>query len=139
MPGTPTKVWGSTVTFNGNPIGRVREIGSATRQRNIIEFLTCDSTTEDMESISSGKNPGELSLTLIYEKEASANYDQLKDDFDADTSATLTIAYGSANGSEGVTARVSSLSTPRGAAEGGMFEFDVTFKRSGTDTFTPAA
>jgi len=136
MPEDPVKVHSSVVTFNGYPVGRILDIGDGTESRNFFEFLACDSPTEDMESFSAGKNPGVLPLELLFEPSATGNYARLKADYDADTSATLTVAYntGGANGS--VTASIESIGTPHGPSDS-RFKFSVTFKRSGALTHTP--
>lgn len=135
MPETPVKVWGSIVTFSGTPVGRIKEIGDETETRDRIEFLTCDSTTEDKERITGGKDPGELPLTLMFEPSNIGNYNVLKTAYDAGTSATLTVAYGTGGANKSGTASIANLGSPHGNAEG-LFEVSVTFLRSGSQVYT---
>jgi len=135
MPETPVKIWGSTVTFNGNLIGRIKSIGEVGESRTIHEFLTCDSTTEDMEFLTAGKNPGELSLVMMFEPSNIGNYEKLKTDYDADTSAAATITLYTGGAQYTGTARVTQLGTPAGEAAG-LFEFNCTLKFSGAITYT---
>lgn len=135
MAETPIKVWGSTLTWNGNLIGHIKSIGALGESRVIHEFLTCDSTTEDLEFLTAGKNPGELSFALLYEPSNIGNYQRFKTDYDADTSGVATITLGTGGAQYTGTARVTSLETPAGEASG-LFEFNATLRFSGAVTYT---
>ena len=132
------KIWGTTVEFNGYLIGEIEDVGKANQSRNQIKIFTCDSEDESAEYLSSGIERGQLQLQVVYDGTVGGTEALLQTDFDADTSATLTITY--KNGSKkAITARIINLETPGGAADGGHAVFNVTFQLSGALANTPAA
>lgn len=132
------KIWGTTVQFNGNLIGEIEDVGRSTQTRSLIKIFTCDSTDESAEYLSSGIERGQLALQFVFDGEASGTFAQQQSDLDDDTSGTLLITM--KNGATiSVTARIVSLDTPGGPADGGHAVATVTFQLSGAVTYTPVA
>jgi hypothetical protein len=129
------KVWGTTAMFNGYYIGEIEDVGRANQNRNLIEIFTTDSANERSEYLTSGIAPGQVTFECVYDGTSTGTYEQLQTDFDAGTSATLTVTY--KNGStKSITALIVNLETAGGAAQGGHAAFSVTFQFSGTLTYT---
>ncbi len=132
------KIWGTTVRFNGNLVGEITDVGKAGQSRKLISVFSCDSASESMEYLSSGIERGQLTLGIVFDGEVGGTDATLQTAFDADTSGTLLITY--KNGAtKSITARVISLETAGGAADGGYAQENVTFQLSGALTNTPAA
>jgi len=132
------KIWGTSATFNGYSIGEIEDVGKATQSRATIKIFTCDSVDESAEYLTSGIERGQVTLQCVFEGEVGGTFANLQADFDAGTKATLLLTY--KNGAKkSISALITSLETPGGAAEGGHAQFSVTFQLSGTLTYTPAA
>lgn len=129
------KIWGTTVTFNGNTIGEIEDVGRAGQARSLIKIFTCDSANESAEYLTSGIERGQITFTCVYRGDEPGTYENLQTDFDAGTSATLLITY--ANGSTvSVSALIVNLEVAGGTADGGHAQYSVTFQLSGTLTYT---
>jgi len=128
---------GTVLTFNGNTIGEIQSI-SGTRNRRIIEILSCDSSDEAIEKIAGALNEGEVTFHCIYDPTAAGVYNDLNTDFQAKAKGTCLITYPSA-GSHSCTGIISSLSLPSFSEADGEISVDVTIAFSGKATFTDIA
>ncbi len=132
------KIWGTTVSFNGNTIGEIEDVGRANQTRNLIRIMTTDTVNERAEFLASGIDGGQLTLQVVYEGQAGGVYANLLTDFNAGTVATLLVTYKNGS-SKSVNAIIANLETAGGSPDGGHGQFSVTFQLSGDVTYTPAA
>jgi hypothetical protein len=132
------KVIGTTVSFNGNPLGRVVDVGRSTMSRNEQKIVTCDSDDDDAEYLSTDADRGTLAFTLNFQGMVADTWSTLNTAWAAETEGTLLVTF--RNGAtKSTTAKCISLETPGGAADGGYYQYGCTFRLIGTITYTPAA
>lgn len=127
-----SKVVGSTINWGGVKIGEVTDVGRQTMTFNEKKLVTTDGTNY----IDQDEDRSQLALSVIYDGLVGGVWAMLKTDYDARTEKTLEIIKPDGS-KDSRTARIASLDTPGGAADGGHYEYSVAFRAVDTTlTFT---
>jgi predicted secreted protein len=128
---------GTVLTFNSNTIGEIQTL-AGTRNRRIIDILSCDSTDQAVEKIAGALNEGEVTFHCIYDGSDAGVYNDLNTDFQANAKATCLITLPDTS-SFSCTGIISSLSLPSFSEADGEYSLDVTIAFSGKATYIDVA
>ena len=128
---------GTVLKMNGTTVANITNISGPTMSKETVDTTALDTTGGYKTFITGLKNPGTLTINVMFDKDG---YYTLKQGFDSDTPATFEIELPDRITTSGSKLTFSGLITeiPLTIPPGDKITCDVTIQISGAVTFTKA-
>ena len=117
---------GSTLSFNSQTVGEVISVSGTFMTRNKTTILTCDSTNGVAEQLQGSGQPGDLTMTCIYDPTNGGSYNDLMTAIAAGTEAAITFTYPDGTTLVAASGCIMDLGIPAAGGPDGEITVDLT-------------